>query len=377
MWTTYELDFYIPFPQIDSVRLSVGFTHGEGTGRDAGFDVSNFSLVRLAGAPELLTAAPTTQADPNHGNLISLGGRWYFDTRGGSRTIPARFDYTNAGQLLYFDGHYTAPFLGNTSTWLRAGDKDQFGNVVAKDVWVPDNVALEIRGSSLVIHSKGIPNHPTGKYPQLGRGGNPNYITEQNETYYIPLNPRINPNHFVTTKDNSNHALNMGPIGIALNGVVFFNPFDAGSMDATSLMDSCCGHPNQDGLYHYHKYPVCINSPWSDEGNAHSPLIGFAFDGFPIYGPYESANVMAKDVGGKDALNAFNIHYDPERGWHYHVTPGKFPYIIGGYWGYVDRRDTRPPNHPGGMAGGVGRFGNNNAGPPGGNFGPGNGPPPP
>ncbi len=52
-------------------------------------------------------------------------------------------------------------------------------------------------------------------------------------------------------------------------------------------MDRCCGHPDPDGTYHYHKYPICMKSPWADDGTDHSPLIGFAFDGFPIYGPYE------------------------------------------------------------------------------------------
>jgi hypothetical protein len=44
-------------------------------------------------------------------------------------------------------------------------------------------------------------------------------------------------------------------------------------------------------------------------------------------------------------LNAFNMHFDEERGWHYHVTPGKFPYIIGGYYGEAERRGGRrgPP----------------------------------
>ncbi len=63
-------------------------------------------------------------------------------------------------------------------------------------------------------------------------------------------------------------------------------------------------------------------------------------------------------------LNAFNGHEDRERGWHYHVTPGKFPYIIGGYWGKVDPRNRRVP---GGMMAGPGPGG------PGG--GPGFGPP--
>jgi hypothetical protein len=172
----------------------------------------------------------------------------------------------------------------------------------------------------------------------------------------------------------------MGPIGIAVNGVVFFNPFDMGNQDASSLMDRCCGHPNQDNLYHYHKYPICINSPWADEGKEHSPLIGWAFDGFPIYGPYEKTGVMAKDVTGKEALNDFNLHWDADRGWHYHVTPGKFPYIIGGYWGTEEARDNQRPHHPGG-GGGPGGPGGGPGGRPNGPPGPGGpggppGPPP-
>ena len=141
-------------------------------------------------------------------------------------------------------------------------------------------------------------------------------------------------------KDERQPALPMGAIGIAINGVVFYNPFDAGMEDATDLMDRCCGHPSPDNRYHYHKYPVCVKSPFVDDGDEHSPLIGWAFDGFPIYGPYEAKGVMAKDAED-NPLNEFNVHHDEVRGWHYHVTPGKFPYVIGGYWGEVDPRNLR------------------------------------
>jgi hypothetical protein len=141
--------------------------------------------------------------------------------------------------------------------------------------------------------------------------------------------------------DDSNRGLPMGPIGVAINGVVFFNPFDAEMTDATDLMDRCCGHPEpREGRYHYHKYPVCVKSPFVDEGEGHSSLIGWAFDGFPIYGPYESPGIMAKD-SSTNPLNEFNLHYDEDHGWHYHVTPGKFPYMLGGYWGQVDQRNFR------------------------------------
>lgn len=48
-------------------------------------------------------------------------------------------------------------------------------------------------------------------------------------------------------------------------------------------------------------------------------------------------------------------HYDDARGWHYHVTPGKFPYVIGGYWGEPDPRNMRRAPGGGAGAGGPGR----------------------
>ena len=42
------------------------------------------------------------------------------------------------------------------------------------------------------------------------------------------------------------------------------------------------------------------------------------------------------------------MRYDDERGWHYHVTPGKYPYLIGGFAGIPDPRNLRrgPPKLP-------------------------------
>ena len=374
VWRNYVMDFWLPFPQVDEVQLSVEFTHG--VPRTAGsteFFVTDFSLLPIPTPEGAATPATAEHADSlPRGTTIPLGGRWFYDEKPGETAAPALFDNSNADRLLYHDSAWSAPFSGNMSAVLRAGQKDLAGNIMKEDRVVPDNVTVRFDGTSMIIHTHGIPNHPTGRFPETGFGRNPSYIQEQNSTYYIPLDPKIKPSHFVTTLNNSNHALPMGPIGIAVNGVVFFNPFDMGNTDATDLMDLCCGHPNQDNQYHYHKYPICVNSPWSDEGKAHSPLIGWAFDGFPIYGPYESNGVMAKDVKGANALNAFNMHYDESHGWHYHVTPGMFPYIIGGYWGTEDSRDS----HHGPPGGGGGRF---PGGPPprppwGGGFPP--GPPP-
>src|SRR4029079_16086579 len=45
-WRTYELEFRLPFNEVDTVRLSVGFRNGTGEGR-AEFWVDEFDLVRI------------------------------------------------------------------------------------------------------------------------------------------------------------------------------------------------------------------------------------------------------------------------------------------------------------------------------------------
>jgi len=58
----------------------------------------------------------------------------------------------------------------------------------------------------------------------------------------------------------------------------------------------------------------------------------------PVFGPYEASGVLAKD-SPTNPLNEFNVHSDDVRGPHYHVTPGKFPYLIGGYFAYSEPSD--------------------------------------
>jgi hypothetical protein len=194
-----------------------------------------------------------------------------------------------------------------------------------------DNLQLSHDDRFLIMKSQGYPNHPTAVFPN---SDNPNTIRVQKFTFRLPLEPKL---------ADKITRVPMGPIGTALNGVVFFNPFEAGGMNAVEgysevWLDSCCGHPQQDGVYHYHKYPSCVKSPFADDGKQHSPVIGFAFDGFPVYGPYEEAEVMAKDLkaGSGRALDVCNGHMDDQRGYHYHVTPGRFPYVFGGYTGIVE-----------------------------------------
>jgi hypothetical protein len=342
VWRSYELEELMPFPEVDAVRISVSYENGVATTpTHAAFLIDDFSLVQRAASltgrvDPALAHPPAPAPSVDESKLIALGGRWYYQPAPGESVSPSSAPLTvteeNADRLFYKSDRLINPFLENMTAWLRPGYLDEQGNLVTQDRFIPDNVVLIFKGDGfLTMKSKNIPNHPTAKFP----GFNPSYIQELNRTYRLPLEPVLNPQAVAMDDSDRNHALPMGAVGVAVNGVVFYNPFDATMRDATSIMDYCCGHPSPDNRYHYHKYPICVNTPFVDKGDAPSQVIGFAFDGLPIYGPYQDAGVMAKD-STTNPLNAFNACYDPVRGWHYHVTPGKFPYIIGGYFANVE-----------------------------------------
>jgi hypothetical protein len=136
-------------------------------------------------------------------------------------------------------------------------------------------------------------------------GNNPNRIIVATETFRIPLNPTNN----ATATDTA-----LGTVGVAVNGMPIYNPFeDANQTAATGrIFSGCCGHPQLTGVYHYHKYPTCLRflkgDVWQSEkekcdeldglisSGGHSPLIGFALDGWPVYGPvgWKDTNRVSK-----------------------------------------------------------------------------------
>lgn len=262
-------------------------------------------LAAQVSGPLPAEAPANTPATPP--DLKAIGGRWYV-----KEGTPAIYFYRDGDRFVDLFSYHT-----------RDSNKDGIANVrVSHDE------------KCLIVDSQGYPNHPTALFPN---SGNPNTIRVQDFHFRLPLEPKL---------ADKITRVPMGPIGMALNGVVFFNPFEMGGMNAVEgysevWLDSCCGHPQQDGVYHYHKYPSCVKSPFPDDGKQHSPILGFAWDGFPLYGPYENSGVMAKDLKGMGALDVCNGHSDPQRGYHYHVTPGRFPYILGGYAGVPEPLNSR------------------------------------
>ena len=130
-------------------------------------------------------------------------------------------------------------------------------------------------------------------------------------------------------------CLSMGPIGIAKNGVAIFNALDAGDRDAVAheVQDSCGGHPQQSGVYHYHDIPSCLTR--GESKHRASGLVGWALDGYPIYGPRGHGGKLLTD-GDLDACHGqtSKVFYEGrwQRIYHYNATL-EYPYTLACFHG--------------------------------------------
>ncbi len=199
------------------------------------------------------------------------------------------------------------------------------GNSTAIDNNVLYNCQLvEYSDEFVYVHTKGIPAYPTGPF----QDNNPSQASDQDAIYKMPRNPQQAANPQNT---------NGGNIGIFINGVSLFDfrdgvgwnsnnqslcggpgnpPCPGGPMAQTDWsrdaipaempgFDCSKAHPAM-GNYHHHQNPSAfkldlevvsdICNLYDAEGlyaideNQHAPLIGFAYDGFPIYGAYGFKN---------------------------------------------------------------------------------------
>ena len=194
-------------------------------------------------------------------------------------------------------------------------------------------------GTYITIKTSDLPDHTSPYYPTsspkyqaysgLTFGGNtfvknPNTILAQSGTFKIPLNPSV---------DVSHPATPLGPIGISLNGVPFFNQYAGPSQPLTNEVvsfDQYYGHPQQSGMYHYHVEPLYLTTVKATK----SSLLGFLLDGYPVYGPQEEDGTLVTNA----MLDAYHGHTHatvdyPGGIYHYHFTSDA-PYLNGnGFYG--------------------------------------------
>eukprot|EP01060_Flectonema_neradi_P005436 TRINITY_DN1362_c0_g1_i5.p1 TRINITY_DN1362_c0_g1~~TRINITY_DN1362_c0_g1_i5.p1 ORF type:complete len:447 (+),score=92.87 TRINITY_DN1362_c0_g1_i5:56-1396(+) len=155
-----------------------------------------------------------------------------------------------------------------------------------------------------------------------------------------------------------------GRIGLTMNGVNIYGPLEAGFEDscvstpgghcvggldvvtcenslihicggadqvAAAFLDSCGGHAR---TYHYHGDIAC---DYDHNAAGHSPIVGIALDGIPIYGLNEDTDTYPSDLdacGGHIGPVPADDRYGIQAGtyYHYHVSM-KLPYTLGCFAG--------------------------------------------
>jgi len=189
-----------------------------------------------------------------------------------------------------------------------------------------------ISGSVRHLSGNDLPPHTTGEFPvqqddpayQYDR--NPNSISAQTLSVDLPKNP----------KRAASPSCVGGEIGVMKTGIRLFSAFDAGGRDAAAheVQDSCEGHPERTGSYHYHSLSSCIKDRRKSK-HAHSSLIGWALDGFGIYGQYgQDGERMSTAKLDKCHGHTHTITWNGRRVrmYHYHATLD-FPYFVSCYRG--------------------------------------------
>ncbi len=196
-------------------------------------------------------------------------------------------------------------------------------------------VKLTYSKTSVVMQPDGIPNHARDAHYAVPNAGvivpdanTANIVKDptKSQTYkfIIPTTPKY------STKTTST---SLGSIGVMISGAVLYNPFEgdgktvamANNFTITnsagitaSFVDKCAGHPTPDvGAYHYHGLPTCVTAKVDKVGKP-SHVIGFALDGFPIYGDRDAKGkqISAKNLDKCNGVNSPTLEF-PKGIYHY------------------------------------------------------------
>lgn len=215
-------------------------------------------------------------------------------------------------------------WLQNTTVTARHYVK---GNSTAiNDAELVNVQLVQYDANNVYITTTGLPSYVTGPFLD----GNPSIATNQNAIFKMPLNPIKNSGNPTSTSG--------GNIGQFINGVALFDYRDGVAWNNNTM--ALCGGPgnspcpggpmatqawNRDaviaerggfdcskahpakGNYHHHQNPSAFNLDivvisnicnlynadglYAIDSTVHSPLLGFAYDGFPIYGAYGYKNI--------------------------------------------------------------------------------------
>jgi hypothetical protein len=72
-------------------------------------------------------------------------------------------------------------------------------------------------------------------------------------------------------------------------------------------LDANHGHVQPNGSYHYHGLPTGLLKKLGVNANEHSPLVGYAMDGYPVYALYGYKNPKDPKSGIKKMSSSFRL----------------------------------------------------------------------
>lgn len=172
------------------------------------------------------------------------------------------------------------------------------------------HVSVKTVGGKRVVTSNGIPNHLVGQFPNCG---NPHTIERQHHSFTITSTPIL---------ATSPIWLESGWVfGIAVNGIPW-EPLAAewyhGQRDSKWRYEALSGaidlgadgnyaHVQPGGKYHYHGLPTGLLGAMNVSKYEHSPIVGWAADGFPIYSKYGHLNGKNADDGIKEYKSGYRV----------------------------------------------------------------------
>ena len=186
----------------------------------------------------------------------------------------------------------------------------------------PEAVLLDWDEKYLYVGSDGLPDHPM----MVGITAWQQQVPLP-QTYYLG-NAWSIPLHPVPAANGMSAKTNFfrGAIAVAANGIPIFNPIKNDGRTDTFLageLDEYGGHCGRADDYHYHV------APWHlAERLGPSMPLGYALDGYPIYGLAEP------DGSTVSGLDSFHGHASAAGEYHYHASKS-YPYINGGFHGEV------------------------------------------
>jgi hypothetical protein len=240
-----------------------------------GVNESNSSSESTAGCSLTSNTEKTT--------TVSAGG-CYLLTRDTSSCQASRIAQGLSGFWLKFSCRVTL---------LKSG-----GNVSVSVDNQPDYKSAYFEASNACYQS-GMPS---------GHTANPNTISAKTIVMTVPYSP---------ASAGSTSPMNMGIVGVSLNGVIIYNNSAAGADDIyqeVSTFDTCDGHPDGQSNYHYHTEPPAISQENSD-------FVGIMRDGFPIYGRYESGTTLPSGLNAQTKGHTSTTPDSPSTSvFHYHVN---------------------------------------------------------